>query len=83
MTVEELLPGTRITLEGSPLIGTYIEQTRHPLYPQLRLVVWVLSDDVISLDALSPQQEIGNPIDPQNLKARTYWLRQALNAGGR
>jgi hypothetical protein len=58
-TVAELLPGDVVDLPGSDVTGTYICDTPHPTYPNLRLVVWRLSDGRWSLDALASGQYIG------------------------
>lgn len=55
----------------------FVAQTEHPIYPQLRLVVWRLNDGSWSHDALSPLQEVGTP-EPSTADERSARLLTAL-----
>ena len=57
--VRELQPGDIVHLRGVPLQGVFITSAPHPAYPNLRLVVWRLSDGTWSFDALRNDQYIG------------------------
>lgn len=60
MKVSELTPGDTIKAFAG-LQATYVAQTEHPIWPWLRLVVWRMPDGSWSHDALSPQQDVGEP----------------------
>lgn len=63
MRVRALTPGSVIQVmetEKATCIGV-IEM--HPVWPQLSLVIWVLEDGTVSLDALHPKQDVGKEID--------------------
>lgn len=79
-TVAELLPGQIVDgPAGNPVeAATFVAQTEHPIWPQLRLVVWKLHrDDSWSHDALDPQQDVGQA-RPSTAIGRLYNLRRAL-----
>ncbi|MGH3834082.1 MAG: hypothetical protein ACRDSF_00035 [Pseudonocardiaceae bacterium] len=62
MRVQALIPGAVIQLMESKkatCIGV-IEQ--HPVWPQLCLVIWILDDGSVSLDALHPKQDVGKEV---------------------
>jgi hypothetical protein len=56
--VTDLRPGDLVTNGGDSAV--HITHTEHPAWPVLQLVVWRLQDGTISLDALSPDQEVGD-----------------------
>jgi hypothetical protein len=56
MRVRELLPGMVHKLGDRT--GTVICVTSHPIWSKFFLIVWKLSDDTMSFDALLPQQEL-------------------------
>ena len=72
MRVIDLIPGMKI--EGN----TFMAQVRHPLYLGFQLVVWRLTDGELSLDALSPIQEVGEP-QPFNKTELADNLRKAFH----
>lgn len=76
-TVRELRFGDVVVLEGMPVNGMHITNTDHPVYPGLRLVVWKLSNDAWSFDALHPDQWVGD-VEPSTPKERMDRARQAL-----
>lgn len=60
MKVKDLTPGDIV--ENQPFgRGICITVTDHPLYRDLKLVIWVMLDgkDTIHFDALSNEQDIG------------------------
>ena len=80
--VSDLIPGDVFDasrpgpgLTAVPATAVYVAQSRHPLWPKLQLVIWRMSDDAWSFDALSPIQDVGQPLtsDPfdriNNLRA--------------
>lgn len=66
--VDELMPGDIVTA-GLGEQACFIAQTKHPLWPQLQLVVWRLQDGSWSHDALDSRQVVGE-VDP-NREPRT------------
>lgn len=64
-TVGELTPGD--VVDGA----IFIARTTHPIWPNLQLVVWRMSDRSISLDALRSNQHVGSV-------TRAGLIRQAL-----
>jgi len=79
MMVYELTPGDVITVGESR--ATFIARTQHPLYPSLCLVVWVLDNGQISLDALASVQDIGNPYGGGKNALRDALLEQQARRG--
>lgn len=66
--------------------ATFVVQTTHPIWRQLRLVVWRMPDswgpDVWSLDALDARQDVGTVV-PSRAYEREVNLRHALLSGVR
>lgn len=63
MRVVHLLPGMRIKDPTQyDIAHTFVAQCPHPLYPSLQLVIWRLHDGTWSHDALSPNQDVGEPM---------------------
>lgn len=81
--VHELIPGCKITLPGpdGDLSATFVAQTRHPIWPNLCLVIWRLADGSWSHDALDPRQQVGEML-PSDVFSRMANLRAALLGGG-
>jgi len=79
--VWNLIPGDRVIIPGSDLDeATFIKSTRHPLYRDLKLVIWRMSDNSISLDALRGDQEVGSVRHVTNDERRD-WLQKTFNTG--
>lgn len=78
MIVIELRPGDKVEDPWSRTRHTFVAQCPHPLYAGLRLVIWRLSDGTWSHDALSAQQDVGEPI-PSTDAEREDALRRALH----
>jgi hypothetical protein len=74
-TVECLLPGDLIGKGGQK--GLYLGQGIHPVWPQLKLVIWRLEDGSLSFDALSRMQDVGEYIPPCTRQARISRLHAA------
>lgn len=76
-SVVTLQPGDLVT--SGPGSAVYIiTRTEHPLYPGLYLVIWrLLPSGRLSLDALSPDQEVGE-VAPATDTDRRAQLRGAL-----
>lgn len=74
-TVAELLPGDLVSQGG--MSAVFITHCQHPIWPDLRLVIWRLDDGGWSHDALRHDQEVGvvQPGSQAELAAR---LREAL-----
>ena len=67
MRVRALTSGSVIELSGSRKRATCISvMEQHPVWPQLSLVVWILDDNTVSLDALHPAQEVGTEVEILN-----------------
>ena len=87
VTVEQLVPGDRIQLEGAPMKVVYVGQGPHPMYGGLRAVIWHFPDGhfldremKFSVDALDPRQEVGVVVDiNRNPSDRINDLFTALN----
>jgi hypothetical protein len=56
--VTDLRHGDLVTNGG--MSAVHITHIEHPAWPVLQLVVWRLQDGTLSLDALSPDQEVGD-----------------------
>jgi hypothetical protein len=54
--------------------------TPHPMYPALSLVVWVLADGATSFDALSIDQEVGQPTGRPKSSALTWALMAGIRS---
>lgn len=76
-TVSDLEPGNKVTLSGGEVSGTFIARQEHPYYPGLMLVIWYLSDGTWSFDALSHNQEVGEP-EPSTGRERGSLLLAAM-----
>ena len=87
MRVQDLVPGMQIPHRG-PYIGlgsevaTFVARVdEHPVWPNLALVIWRMPDGwpsgVWSHDALSPAQDVGEPL-PSTVEERQRNLRAAL-----
>jgi hypothetical protein len=62
MIVKNLVPGMKFGVPWGDE-ATYIAQVApHPLYPDLRMVIWWMGDHW-SHDALSPEQYVGEPME--------------------
>lgn len=84
MRVQDLRVGDRFEVGGIPILGqdnvthlTFIAQTEHPTYHGLQLVIWRFSNGKHSFDALSPLQDVGEPI-PSDGTQRLKWLMDDL-----
>lgn len=77
--VIHLTPGDRIPapLDHGERLATYISQTRHPIWPNLQLVIWRMPDGSLCLDALSPAQDVGTVV-PASAEDRARALEAAL-----
>lgn len=75
--VHELQPGDLIL--NADMSATFITQSAHPLYPGMRLVIWLLRNGEWSFDALSAGQVVGVRGEPTDKRAREHRLREALN----
>lgn len=76
-TVAELIPGNIIDVGDKR--GTFIAHTKHPIWPSLQLVIWKMSDDTWSFDALSLNQDVGHLSPTSNKpKHNQARLRRAL-----
>lgn len=63
MRMMDLRPGDILTMpaapDNAPKWGVFMGKiSDHPLYPQLMMFIWRLSDDSYTFDALSPIQRI-------------------------
>jgi hypothetical protein len=76
--VSDLLPGDRVTQGADSAV--FVAQTEHPLWPDLRLVVWRLANGMWSHDALSPAQDVGE-MTPSTADERKGRLQSALLGG--
>lgn len=73
--VDRLIPGDLVTNGG--MSATYVQQTVHPIWPRLRLVIWRTDNGQWSLDALAAAQDVGEV--PTALDSeRQERLRKAL-----
>lgn len=79
MKVLDLTPGMQFkdVSRGNGL-NTFIARCPHPYYPGLDLVIWRLCDGELSLDALSPMQELGECVPA---KANPLGNRAAAHHG--
>src|SRR5216684_1250025 len=75
--VSDLIPGDVVVKVGIDLQGLFVAQTRHPLWTELQLVIWCLSDDAWSFDALRPDQHVGEAL-PSTHAERQERLREVL-----
>ena len=57
--------------------AVFVTECPHPIWPNLRLVIWRLADGDWSLDALAPDQWIGTAL-PSTADQREAILRGAL-----
>jgi hypothetical protein len=74
--VERLIPGDVVRLLGSNTLAIYVAQCEHPIWPNLRLVIWKLDDGSWSHDALDAKQNVGRcMVSPPD---RMGILRKAL-----
>lgn len=76
MRVADLTPGDEFRSPQGD-VHTFIAHLRHPSYPHLRQVIWILADGTAMFDALSPAQEITEWI-PTDDPGRVAALRRAL-----
>lgn len=58
MLVRELIVGDKIGILDGKRWGIFLGRSAHPVYPGLCAVTWVL-DNGYSIDALSPNQDVG------------------------
>ncbi len=72
--VRDLLPGDQVTRDGQSAV--FVSRGKHPLWPMLQLVTWLL-DGSVSLDALDEMQEVGE-ITCSSKAQRQDRLRDAL-----
>lgn len=63
---------------GMNVKNTFIVRCSHPFYEGFQLVVWRLADGTISLDALSPLQDVGEPAESTPTERREN-LRKAIH----
>ena len=75
-TVNDLLPGAVIV--NGDRSATFIARCWHPLYMGFMLVIWRLDDGTVSLDALTPEQEVGQQVAASE-DERVEALRAALS----
>jgi hypothetical protein len=80
-TVETLRPGQVVSIPELGLSATFVQQAPHPIWPNLRLVIWKMADGSWSHDALDPRQDVGE-IEPATPEALLANLRAALLGGG-
>lgn len=78
--VIELVPGMRVRMLNESAV--FVAQCEHPLYVNLRLVIWRMDEGGEpvgrwSHDALAYNQEVG-PVDPSTREQRRTNLRMAL-----
>lgn len=78
--VDELTPGDLVI--NAAMSATFVARADHPLYPDLQLVVWKMSDGGWIHDALSARQDVGS-IFGSTPAERVQRLRAALLGGGR
>ena len=71
--VIDLIPGDLVTLGSDSAV--FITRCEHPLYASVDLVVWRLAGGAVSLDALSPHQEVGEVAAPDRRKRLHAALR--------
>lgn len=76
MEVGVLLPGDEVRqADGSSAV--FIQHAPHPIWPNLRLVVWAMPDGSWCHDALSFRQEVGE-VKRSTDEQRLARLRSAL-----
>jgi hypothetical protein len=75
--VNRLLPGDKVSQGGRSAV--FITACPHPVWEGLRLVIWRMDDDSLSLDALRGDQDVGQ-VEPIEPAARATRLRDALLA---
>ena len=78
--VVELVPGMRVRMLNESAV--FVAQCEHPLYVNLRLVIWRMDVEGEptgrwSHDALSYNQDVGM-VDPSTRESRRENLRRAL-----
>jgi hypothetical protein len=73
--VRELLSGNKVVSGG--MSGVFIVSCPHPVWNDLDLVVWILEDGTVSLDALRPDQDVGTVV-PNTPAERAARLREVL-----
>jgi len=80
-TVGELRHGEQLVLDGpfGTITSTFVAETQHPIWPNLRLVIWRMGDGSWSHDALDFAQDVGTP-EPSTPDERQTNLRRALLA---
>lgn len=77
-TVADLIAGDVVRLGDDS--ATFVARTRHPLWPNLELVVWRMADGSWSHDALHIGQHVGEA-QPSDTFARIAELRRVLLGG--
>jgi hypothetical protein len=78
----ELLAGHLVTSGG--MSAVFVGSFPHPVWDNLDLVVWVMEDGSVSLDALRRDQDVGEA-RPDTPAQRAVRVRQAVvdGVGGR
>jgi len=76
VTVKQLRPGDKVVLGDQSAV--FIASEPHPIHAPLRLVIWELDNGEWSLDALSPDQEVGELVPGQNGPVRWSRIRRAF-----
>jgi hypothetical protein len=78
-TVNSLQPGDVVQI--GPERALFVAETEHPIWQQLRLVVWRLTDGSWSHDALDARQVVGQ-VERSSRNTRDQRLRAALTHTG-
>lgn len=80
-----LLPGMQFPDIRTESVNTFIARCNHPYYEGLQLVIWRVpanesdTDGSLSLDALSPMQDVGEPMESTPSERREN-LHRALHS---
>lgn len=70
MKVCNLIPGA--IFEKGMCLGLL---SYHPVWPHLSLVIWIMEDNRVIFDALSPDQELGEPTAILNRREIKTWIK--------
>lgn len=76
--LSELRPGDEVHQDGQSAV--YVAQVTHPVWPDLKLVIWRMRDGSWSHDALAPHQDVGEADVTASLAERRKRLINALRS---